>query len=204
MDQVAAYEHLLNTALRRIAELEELVAAQAQEIVDLRRQLAKNSNNSSKPPSSDGLKKKPAPRSLRGKSGKKSGGQAGHRGDTLRQTPTPTVVERHEAARCGACRSALTAGMAKGVERRQVFDLPEPRLEVTELCSFIGQPQVRCLARIVWKGAWRIQKPHRDGRSSDCYPPYPAAIRLADTLSASLSGMHGLDMENPAKRTDGR
>ncbi len=81
MDQVAAYEHLLNTALRRIAELEELVAAQAQEIVDLRRQLAKNSNNSSKPPSSDGLKKKPAPRSLRGKSGKKSGGQAGHRGD---------------------------------------------------------------------------------------------------------------------------
>jgi transposase len=132
MDQVAAYEHLLNTALRRIAELEELVAAQVQEIVDLRRQLAKNSNNSSKPPSSDGLKKKPAPRSLRGKSGKKSGGQAGHRGDTLRQTSTPDVVERHEAARCGACRSALTAGMAKGVERRQVFDLPEPRLEVTE------------------------------------------------------------------------
>ena len=57
MNQSAALEHLLNTALRRIAELDEMVAAQAQEIFDLRRQLTKNSSNSSKPPSSDGLKK---------------------------------------------------------------------------------------------------------------------------------------------------
>ena len=56
MNQSAALEHLLNTALRRIAELDEMVAAQAQEIFDLRRQLTKNSSNSSKPPSSDGLK----------------------------------------------------------------------------------------------------------------------------------------------------
>ena len=131
MDQVAALEHLLNTALCRIAELEEMVAAQAQEIVDLRRQLAKNSSNSSKPPSSDGLKK-PSPRSLREKSGKKSGGQVGHRGDTLRQTATPDFMERHECAQCGGCQRALTAGMIKGVEKRQVFDVPPPRLEVTE------------------------------------------------------------------------
>jgi len=131
MDQVAAFEHLLNTALCRIAELEEMVAAQAQEIVDLRRQLAKNSSNSSKPPSSDGLKK-PSPRSLREKSGKKSGGQVGHRGDTLRQTATPDFVERHASAQCGGCQRALTAGMIKGVEKRQVFDVPPPRLEVTE------------------------------------------------------------------------
>jgi transposase len=131
MDQVAALEQPLATALRRIAELEAALASMAQENADLRRQLAKNSSNSSKPPSSDGLKK-PAPRSLRGKSGKKSGGQVGHRGDTLRQTATPDFVERHESAQCGGCQRALTAGMIKGVEKRQVFDVPPPRLEVTE------------------------------------------------------------------------
>ncbi|WP_139834142.1 DUF6444 domain-containing protein [Marivita cryptomonadis] len=131
MDHVAALEQLLATALRRIAELEVALARMADENADLRRQLAKNSSNSSKPPSSDGLKK-PAPRSLRGKSGKKSGGQVGHRGDTLRQTSTPDFVERHEATHCSACQGALTAEMVKGVEKRQVFDLPAPRLEVTE------------------------------------------------------------------------
>ena len=131
MDQVAALEHLLTTALRRIAELEAALASMAQENADLRRQLAKNSSNSSKPPSSDGLKK-PAPRSLRGKSGKKSGGQAGHRGDTLRQKAKPDFVHRHEAVSCGACQYGLTVGMIKGVERRQVFDIPVPRPEVTE------------------------------------------------------------------------
>jgi transposase len=133
VDRTAALEQQLVTALRRIAELEYKLGASAEEIADLRRQVAQNSDNSSKPPSSDGLKKKsPAPRSLRGKSGRKSGGQVGHRGDTLRETLTPDFVERHEAGRCGAYQGALTAAMATGVEKRQVFDLPEPRLEVTE------------------------------------------------------------------------
>ncbi len=131
MEDIATLRELLDKALNRISELEEQVARLAQENEDLRRQLAKNSGNSSKPPSSDGLKK-PAPRSLRGKSGKKSGGQVGHRGDTLRQTSTPDFVERHEATHCSACQGALTAEMVKGVEKRQVFDLPAPRLEVTE------------------------------------------------------------------------
>ncbi len=61
MDKVPTLEQSLAMALRRIAELEELVASQAQEIDELRRQLGKNSRNSSRPPSSDGLKK-PAPR----------------------------------------------------------------------------------------------------------------------------------------------
>src|ERR1700679_4029372 len=84
-------QELLASKDRRIAELEALVA-------ELLRRLGLDSTNSSKPPSSDGLKKKPrAPCSLRGKSGKKSGGQEGHAGDTLRQVAQPDFVVPHEA-----------------------------------------------------------------------------------------------------------
>jgi transposase len=104
-----------------------------QEVADLRRQLGKDSNNSSKPPSSDGLGKKPRiGGSLRGGSDKKSGGQIGHKGDTLRQTDTPDVIKRHDASCCVHCRSTLNASMVTGIEKRQVFDLPDPKLEVTE------------------------------------------------------------------------
>ena len=71
-------------------------------------------------------------RDFRGTSGKKSGGQVGHKGDTLRPVDKPDKIERHDAACCAHCAAALTAAMATGVEKRQVFDMPEPRLEVTE------------------------------------------------------------------------
>src|SRR5271166_3541877 len=124
----------LVTALRR--EIEVLRAENAalrQRVADLQRQLDNNSSNSSKPPSSDGLKKPPRVASgMRGKSGKTSGGQVGHAGGTLKQVAKPDVVERHEAQACRHCLAGLTAAMVKGVEKRQVFDLPEPRLDVTE------------------------------------------------------------------------
>jgi transposase len=110
---------------RENAELRERIA-------ELERRLNKNSSNSSKPPSSDGLKKPPRTQSLRGKSGKKSGGQVGHKGGTLKQVATPDRIEPHETDRCRHCRAGLTPAMITGVAKRQVFDLPEPRLEVTE------------------------------------------------------------------------
>ena len=119
-------QELLASKDRRIAELEALVA-------ELLRRLGLDSTNSSKPPSSDGLKKKPrAPRSLRGKSGKTSGGQEGHAGDTLRQVATPDLVVRHEACVCQHCCSPLDPKAPVTVETRQVFDLPERPLLVTE------------------------------------------------------------------------
>lgn len=118
---------------QEVSGLRQENAALKQEVADLRRQLGKDSNNSSKPPSSDGLGKKPRiAGSLRGRSDKKSGGQVGHKGDTLRRTDKPDIIRRHTATCCAHCRAKLTAAMTTGVEKRQVFDLPEPRLEVTE------------------------------------------------------------------------
>ena len=94
-------------------------------------QLAKNSHNSSKPPSSDGYTK-PAPKSLRRKSGRSSGGQKGHRGQTLRWVDTPDYTLDHSVAQCERCGRSLAEQDPERVERRQVFDLPEPKLEVTE------------------------------------------------------------------------
>jgi transposase len=108
-------------------------AALRAEVAELRRRLDLNSSNSSKPPSSDGLKKKPRlPGSLRGRSGKPSGGQAGHKGDTLKQVEAPDRIERHTAQACCHCSAGLSAWMQTGMERRQVFDLPTRLIEVTE------------------------------------------------------------------------
>jgi len=123
----------LSAALGVIVRLELDMARLEQDNADLRAQLAKNSGNSGKPPSSDGLKKPPrVTKSLRGRSGKKSGGQVGHKGASLRPVENPDRIETHEAGQCAHCQGALTSAMATGVEKRQVFDIPKPRLEVTE------------------------------------------------------------------------
>jgi transposase len=135
-DVDALIEGLLRetAALRKdIAGLRLENAVLKQEVADLRRRLGKDSSNSSQPPSSDGpAKKQRIAGSLRGVSGKKSGGQPGHRGDTLRPVSKPDKIERHEATQCGHCQAGLTAAMATRVEKRQVFEMPRPRLEVTE------------------------------------------------------------------------
>ena len=116
-----------------IASLRAEIAALRAEVADLRRQLGRDSSNSSQPPSSDGLRKKPRiGGSLRGRSGKTSGGQTGHKGGTLRQVADPDCVVGHAACACGHCGLPLEAGSAIGVEKRQVFDLPERLLRVTE------------------------------------------------------------------------
>jgi transposase len=102
------------------------------EVAELRRQLGQNSRNSSKPPSSDSPLAKPAPKSLRGKSSRKPGGQKGHPGSTLAQVADPEETLRHEPGPCGGCGGDLTGAPEVGMERRQVFDLPPIRVRVTE------------------------------------------------------------------------
>jgi hypothetical protein len=113
-----------NAALR--AQVRDLLG----EMQVLRGQLAKDSHNSSKPPSSDGLARKT--RSLRQKSGKKPGGQPGHPGHQVRLVETPDAVVMHRPARCGSCQQALPDDALAWIERRQVHELPVVRLTVTE------------------------------------------------------------------------
>lgn len=114
-----------------VVKLRAHIARQDARIVDLERQLASTSRNSSKPPSSDGLAK-PDPKSLRGRSGRKSGGQMGHRGQTLQQVRDPDEVLRHEPVCCRGCGAGLTHAPEAWLTRRQVFDLPPTSIRVTE------------------------------------------------------------------------
>jgi transposase len=120
------------------AEIEELRALVLQlngRIKELENRLSQNSRNSSKPPSSD-PPFQPAPKSLRGKSGKKVGGQAGHNGCTLEGVSDPTWRVEHRPRECQHCQAKLGAEGGQVLERRQVFELPPLQLEVTEHCSY--------------------------------------------------------------------
>jgi len=132
----------LAAAMERIAELEAqagaeqlslALAAAVERIAELEAQAGKNPRNSSKPPSSEGLDKPaPKPRSLRKKSGRKPGGQDGHEGRTLRQVAKPDHEVPHEPGCCAGCQRSLAGRPITGVERRQQFDLPPLKVEVTE------------------------------------------------------------------------
>jgi transposase len=123
----AIYQQGEESTVRFVVTLVQNFGKRLQALED---RLAKNSSNSGKPPSSDGLAKKP--KSLRHKSGKKSGGQAGHPGSTLKMVEHPDHFERHGVKECSHCQVSLEEVEAIEMEKRQVFEVPPQRLEVTE------------------------------------------------------------------------
>ena len=114
-----------------VEDLQSRVALLEAENQELRGKLAKNSQNSSKPPSSDGLSK-PQPKSLRQPSGRKSGGQQGHTGARLERVEKPDHTVIHPLANCQECGHSLKHSPVSDRRSRQVIDLPPLKLEVTE------------------------------------------------------------------------
>lgn len=121
---------LIITLYDVIESLRLQIRQQADDIEILKGQLDKNSRNSSKPPSTDGLSK-PDPKSLRSPSSNNSGGQQGHKGHNLKAVATPDIIEPHIVTQCESCAASLESTPAEGYEERQVFDIPLPRIEVT-------------------------------------------------------------------------
>jgi len=124
----AAYDQGKEAVIALIHHTVGQLAARIQALED---RVSKNSRNSGKPPSSDGLAK-PAPKSQRKRHGKKSGGQPGHEGHTLKAVAHPDQVEVHPVKQCQHCQADLEAVTASQVEKRQVFDLPPIQVSVTE------------------------------------------------------------------------
>jgi transposase len=114
-----------------IAVLREQLSGLQSQVADLAARVALNSRNSSKPPSSDGLAK-PAPKSLRGKSGRKPGRPKGQPGATMQLSEHPDKTVRHRPARCGCCGKSLKRAAVSAVERRQVIDIPPVEAVTTE------------------------------------------------------------------------
>ncbi|MEZ5045347.1 MAG: DUF6444 domain-containing protein [Saprospiraceae bacterium] len=133
----------LEKVAQRVDELTKLLADAMFRISQLESQLKQNSRNSSKPPSTDGPKKKPG---LPPKGGKR-GGQSGHKGDTIKMSSHVDDLQLCAPKRCGCGKRLLRQDMEIHA-RRQVFDIPDPKLLVTEYqqlscsCPACGQLNV--------------------------------------------------------------
>jgi transposase len=141
MSQEELIEHLQkeNGQLRaENQQLREQVEQLGTRLHELEGRAAKDSHNSSKPPSTDGYAKKT--RSLRKSSGKKPGGQEGHAGSTRHFVEIPDEIIMVRPEKCAHCQASLQELPAEGYERRQRVDLPEIKAQVTEYQAL----DVRC------------------------------------------------------------
>jgi transposase len=140
-DDILALKSLVHVLLDKISKLEAENTSLKAENSELKARLNLDSHNSSKPPSSDGLHKKPAfPKERKGQ----QGGQENHKGNTLEMVKEPDHIVICKPEKCNCGQELLLQPMSI-IARRQVFDLPKPRLEITEYqiaqttCPICGQ-----------------------------------------------------------------
>jgi transposase len=196
------------------AEQAHLIATLQARVAELERRLGKDSSNSSKPPSSDGLRK---PSRVESRADERTvprrpGKQPGAAGAHLAQVATPDEVAWHVPDRCGGCGAELTDASVVGVEARQVFDLPPLRLGVVEHRA----ERRRCVCGTTTQAAFpthaRAAACYGPGvRALVCYlcvhqhlPVDRAAQLLADVLGASVAtGTLAAVMAEGARGLDG-
>ncbi|MBF6614915.1 MAG: transposase [Chloroflexi bacterium] len=125
---------LVGAQEQTIASQQQTITQLTQRIAELEGRLGRNSHNSNQSPSSDGFNRPPppSPRSLRQPTGRKPGGQPGHKGKTLRFSANPDRVVVHRPMQCAECDCPLDAVPPACTEYRQVIDLPPLCLETTE------------------------------------------------------------------------
>lgn len=175
--EIASYFHALLAQNRQLTQTVEKQAKRIEQLEkrvhELERQLGQNSHNSSKPPSSDGLRK---PTNLRTPGGKK-GAPKGHDGTTLRFVDEPDEFVIHTCSTCSACAASLNAVESRGYEKRQVFDLPPPRIWVTEhraekkCCTQCGLQQSACFPE-------GVQAPTQYGAGFTAWTAYLHAYQM--------------------------
>lgn len=188
MKRRPTYDDLLET----IERLEAVVVAQAARIAELERRLGLNSSNSLKPPSSDGLGRPVRVRNLRGKSGKPSGGQPGHTGETLAQVEHPDEVIEHAPETCPSCGKSLHRAPVSGFDARQVFDRPPPRLVVTEHRALVKTCTCGCVAKGIFPAG--VTSKTQYGERISATAVYLSAVQFIpeDRLQETLRDLFGL------------
>lgn len=153
------YVLLKREEYERLLSLAQQVEILINRVKELEQMLAKNSQNSHKPPSSDGLRR--VVKNNRIKSGKKQGAQKGHKGKTLQAIENPDIFKRHTIEGTCSCGRDLSTIPVLRYDKRQVFDLPERLMEVTE-----HQLEVKeCICGEIHKAdcgvKWRVQYGNR-------------------------------------------
>ena len=136
-------QEIIQQQQEQIAALTATIEELQEIIKELRRQLGENSQNSSKPPSSDGYKK-PAPKSQRKKTGKKPGGQKGHAGSHMAIPHEADEIRQHLPEKCQTC-----AHLAKCLSSGRVFQCGEKRYVVeaevgTKVTEHQSMKAIRC------------------------------------------------------------
>src|SRR5215469_5674321 len=189
-EQIADAEKQIADAEKQIADAEKQIADAEKQIADLERQLAlrkRNSTNSSKPPSSDGLAGEQRPRGRKHKGKRKPGGQPGHTGHHRPLLPTAEVnaVEERLPKQCEHCGGKLPQKpgqvTTEGAPRRhQVTEVPPVKAHVTEyqfpnvVCGRCGKTTRASLPKQIRGELWTAVD-RADRLLDRGLPPAPAA-----------------------------